>query len=73
MFKLSSRRYTGAKTRLLSHIESVFLKHLNAFNETKNLSFFDVFAGTGVVSEHFMKCFSSLKTQDKRLNDKIHF
>lgn len=73
MFKLSSRRYTGAKTRLLSHIESVFLKHLNAFDGTKNLSFFDVFAGTGVVSEHFMKCFLSPKTQDKRLNDKIHF
>ena len=55
MFKLSSRRYTGAKTKLLSHIDSVFLRHLSALKNTQNLSFFDVFAGTGVVSEFFMK------------------
>lgn len=55
MFKLSSRRYTGAKTKLLSHMDSVFLRHLSALKNTQNLSFFDVFAGTGVVSEFFMK------------------
>ena len=55
MFKLASRRYTGAKTKLLSHIESCFLKHLSALKNTQNLSFFDVFAGTGVVSECFMQ------------------
>ena len=55
MFKLSSRRYTGAKTKLLSHIDSVFLRHLSALQDMQNLSFFDVFAGTGVVSEYLMR------------------
>lgn len=54
MLSIASRRYTGAKTKLLSHIESTLLKHLGAFSDTSNLSFFDVFAGTGVVSAHFL-------------------
>ena len=55
MFKLSSRRYTGAKTKLLSKIEQIALLHLKSFSKKQNLSFFDVFAGTGVVSEAFMR------------------
>lgn len=55
MFKISSRRYTGAKTKLLENINSVFLRHLTTLENTQNLSFFDVFAGTGVVSEFFMR------------------
>ncbi|WP_252206552.1 DNA adenine methylase [Campylobacter vulpis] len=54
MFSLSSRRYTGAKTKLLDSIDESILKSFD-YRERKNLSFFDVFSGTGVVSEHFAK------------------
>ncbi|EPC9519819.1 DNA adenine methylase [Campylobacter upsaliensis] len=54
MFSLSSRRYTGAKTRLLDSIDTSILKSFDYRNK-KNLSFFDVFGGTGVVSEYFAK------------------
>lgn len=55
MFELKSRRYTGAKTRLLTQINEVFLRHTKALKNKQNLSFFDVFAGTGVVSADFIK------------------
>lgn len=78
MYKLSSRRYTGAKTKLLSHIDSVFLKHLSALQDRQNLSFFDVFAGTGVVSEYFMRHYG-LKSSEENprfthfiINDFLH-
>lgn len=78
MYKLSSRRYTGAKTRLLSHIDSVFVKHLRALQDRHNLSFFDVFAGTGVVSEYFMRHYG-LKSSEETprfthfiINDFLH-
>lgn len=61
MFSLSSRRYTGAKTKLLTHIESSLLKHSHIFKGKEPLSFFDVFAGTGVVSGYFLKYFSALE------------
>lgn len=54
MFSLSSRRYTGAKTKLLDSIDTSILKSFD-YGERKNLSFFDVFGGTGVVSEYFAK------------------
>ncbi|CAM3417737.1 DNA adenine methylase [Helicobacter labetoulli] len=54
MFSLSNRRYTGAKTRLLDSINESILKSFD-YRERKNLSFFDVFSGTGVVSEYFAK------------------
>ncbi|EGK8111203.1 DNA methyltransferase [Campylobacter upsaliensis] len=54
MFSLSNRRYTGAKTRLLDSIDTSILKSFD-YRERKNLSFFDVFGGTGVVGEHFAK------------------
>lgn len=81
MFKLSSRRYTGAKTKLLSHIDSVFLRHLSALQDTQNLSFFDVFAGTGVVSEYFMRHYGADfnvadlqgKNADKKADKKPRF
>lgn len=78
MYKLSSRRYTGAKTKLLSHIDSVFVKHLRALQDRQNLSFFDVFAGTGVVSEYFMRNYG-LKSSEETprfthfiINDFLH-
>ena len=81
MFKLSSRRYTGAKTKLLNHIDSVFLRHLSALQDTQNLSFFDVFAGTGVVSEYFMRHYGADfnvadlqgKNADKKADKKPRF
>lgn len=54
MFSLSNRRYTGAKTKLLNAIDTSILKSFDYRNK-KNLSFFDVFSGTGVVSEYFAK------------------
>lgn len=54
MFSLSSRRYTGAKTKLLESIDESILKIFDYRNK-RNLSFFDVFGGTGVVSEYFAK------------------
>ena len=54
MFSLSNRRYTGAKTKLLDSIDTSILKSFD-YGERKNLSFFDVFGGTGVVSEYFAK------------------
>ncbi|EAJ3971326.1 DNA methyltransferase [Campylobacter upsaliensis] len=54
MFSLSSRRYTGAKTKLLNAIDESILQVFD-YKIKKNLSFFDVFSGTGVVSEYFAK------------------
>ena len=44
MFNISNRRYTGSKYKLLDWIEDLILKNC------EGESFFDVFAGTGVVS-----------------------
>ncbi|RDU59472.1 DNA adenine methylase [Helicobacter marmotae] len=54
MFALCSRRYTGAKTKLLKAIDCVLLKHFD-YTKYNALSFFDVFAGTGVVGEYFLQ------------------
>lgn len=65
MFSLSSRRYTGAKTKLLNAIDESILQVFD-YKIKKNLSFFDVFGGTGVVGEHFIKKseFNSLLVND---------
>ena len=55
MFEIKNRRYTGAKTKLLPDIEKCVNLALKELNLSENLGFFDVFGGTGVVSEHFMK------------------
>ncbi len=54
MFNISSRRYTGTKTKLLDSIDYT-LKQSFDYTKYNNLSFFDVFGGTGVVSEYFLK------------------
>lgn len=76
MFKISQRRFTGAKTKLLKQIETCLLKHLHTFDNSTNLSFFDVFAGTAVVSEYFLTHYAQI---DKKphfkhfiLNDFLH-
>ncbi|MDE5588993.1 MAG: DNA adenine methylase [Acetatifactor sp.] len=45
MYSISNRRYTGSKFKLLDWIEELILENC------EGNSFFDVFAGTGVVSE----------------------
>ncbi|MBD5165235.1 DNA adenine methylase [Helicobacter sp.] len=52
--RLANRRYTGAKTKLLEQIDRVIVESSD-YTNARNLSFFDVFAGTGVVSEFFMQ------------------
>ncbi len=54
MFSIPNRRYTGAKTKLLDSIDTSILKAFD-YRDKHNLSFFDVFSGTGVVSEYFVK------------------
>ncbi|WP_300703414.1 DNA adenine methylase [uncultured Campylobacter sp.] len=65
MFSLHNRRYTGSKTKLLESIDEALIKHFD-YRACENLSFFDVFAGTGVVSEYFIqkKEFSHLIIND---------
>lgn len=46
--QIRSRRYLGAKTRLLPILEQVIAQELGAFS-----SLADLFAGTGVVGHHF--------------------
>ena len=53
MFKLSNRRYTGAKTKLLASLNEIISHHIS-FNAKNNI-FLDLFGGTGVVSEFFIK------------------
>jgi adenine-specific DNA-methyltransferase len=48
-FELGNRRYLGGKSKLLEFIENETIKAL----KSKPNSFFDVFAGTGVVGSHF--------------------
>mgnify|MGYP002939670702 CR=1 FL=1 len=43
MYSISNRRYTGSKYKLLDWIEKLILENCEGD------SFFDVFAGTGVV------------------------
>lgn len=54
MFNPHNRRYTGAKTKLLAHIDSALI-HCFDYTKKSDLRFFDVFAGTGVVSHYFMQ------------------
>jgi len=49
MIKIKNRRYIGSKTRLLEEIFQSVESNIN----TKNYSFADLFAGTGVVSHFF--------------------
>ncbi len=47
-FRLNNRRYLGNKYKLLEFIKKIVDENVGSFN-----SFFDVFAGTGVVGEYF--------------------
>ena len=53
MFKLSNRRFKEAKTKLLASLNEIISHHIG-FNAKNNI-FLDLFSGTGVVSEFFIK------------------
>ncbi len=58
MYNISNRRYTGSKYKLLDWIEELILE--NCEGEV----FFDVFAGTGVVSAHMSRHFKKVIMND---------
>lgn len=72
MFDISNRRYTGSKTKMLPHIDEVIYKHCKSIKNKKNASFFDVFAGTGVVSEYFLHKSKNSNFTRFYINDFLH-
>lgn len=58
MFSIYNRRYTGSKYKLLEWIESLIIENC------KGEIFFDVFAGTGVVSSHMKAHYKSVIMND---------
>ncbi len=58
MFNISNRRYTGSKYKLLDWIEELINENCEG-----NV-FFDVFAGTGVVSDRMKRHFSKVVIND---------
>lgn len=58
MYNISNRRYTGSKYKLLDWIEELVLENC------EGESFFDVFAGTGVVSAHMSKHYRKVIMND---------
>lgn len=58
MYSISNRRYTGSKYKLLDWIEKLILE--NCEGET----FFDVFAGTGVVTNRMHKYYNKVIMND---------
>lgn len=65
MYNISNRRYTGSKYKLLDWIEKLVLE--NCEGET----FFDVFAGTGVVSAHMSKHYKRIILNDFLYSNEI--
>lgn len=58
MYSISNRRYTGSKYKLLDWIEELIL------NNCEGDTFFDVFAGTGVVSDRMRKHYKKVIIND---------
>mgnify|MGYP000210658261 FL=1 len=65
MYNISNRRYTGSKYKLLDWIEKLVLE--NCEGET----FFDVFAGTGVVSARMSKHYKRIIMNDFLYSNEI--
>lgn len=57
-YNLENRRYIGSKAKLLGWIRGLIKLH------TKGDSFFDVFAGTGVVTEYLINDFNTFHIND---------
>lgn len=65
MYNISNRRYTGSKYKLLDWIEELVLENC------EGESFFDVFAGTGVVSAHMSKHYRKVIMNDFLFSNEI--
>lgn len=65
MYGISNRRYTGSKYKLLDWIEALILEHCEGD------SFFDVFAGTGVVSERMSAHYKKVIMNDFLFSNEI--
>ena len=65
MYNISNRRYTGSKYKLLEWIEELVLENC------EGESFFDVFAGTGVVSAHMCKHYKKVIMNDFLFSNEI--
>lgn len=48
LLEMSNRRYLGSKQKLIDFIDSIIKENVNDFN-----TFFEPFAGTGVISNHY--------------------
>lgn len=65
MYNISNRRYTGSKYKLLDWIEELILENC------EGESFFDVFAGTGVVSAYMSKHYKKVIMNDFLYSNEI--
>ncbi len=65
MYHISNRRYTGSKYKLLDWIEELILTHCEGD------VFFDVFAGTGVVSDRMKKHYRRMIVNDFLFSNEI--
>lgn len=65
MFNISNRRYTGSKYKLLDWIEKLIV------DNCEGDVFFDVFAGTGVVSDRMKKHFSRVIINDFLFSNEV--
>ena len=65
MYDINNRRYTGSKYKLLDWIEELIL------NNCDGESFFDVFAGTGIVSVHMSKYYKKVIMNDFLFSNNI--
>lgn len=65
MYNISNRRYTGSKYKLLDWIEELILENC------EGESFFDVFAGTGVVSAYMSKHYKKVIVNDFLYSNEI--
>ena len=65
MYNISNRRYTGSKYKLLDWIEELMLENC------EGNSFFDVFAGTGVVSDRMHTHYKKIIMNDFLYSNEI--
>lgn len=65
MYSISNRRYTGSKYKLLDWLEELILKNC------EGESFFDVFAGTGVVSARMSSHYKEIIINDFLFSNEI--
>ena len=65
MYHISNRRYTGSKYKLLDWIEELILENCEG-----NI-FFDVFAGTGVVSDRMKAHYRKMLVNDFLFSNEI--